>query len=297
MLPINSTSTLRTHVVVCFLATLFVALSTCDLYAGQSSTDLMLPKKYKGQALDEQWLWSEKLDGIRGEWTGTEMLTKQGNRLDVPAYFTENFPSFPLSGEIWGGRETFERTSSIVATSSHDKGWSSLRFGIFDSKDNVLTIEERIERARSWFLKHPSNYAFVIEQKPVVDRTHLQHLLEEIDAGGGEGIILIRKGSRYKTGRTVDVLKVKNFKDSEGVVVGHVPGKGRNRDRMGSLVLELLSDRSIRFKIGTGFSDEQRIHPPPTGAIITFKYTGFYASGKPKFPSFLRVRSLTGEMM
>ncbi|PIE63594.1 MAG: ATP-dependent DNA ligase, partial [Desulfobacterales bacterium] len=35
----------------------------------------------------------------------------------------------------------------------------------------------------------------------------------------------------------------------------------------------------------------------PIGAIITFKYTGFYKSGKPKFPSFLRVRSLTGEMM
>jgi DNA ligase len=295
MQPINRT--LRTRVLGYLLALLIVAFFTCDLHAGQQATDLMLPKKYTGQELGEQWLWSEKLDGIRGEWTGTEMLTKQGNRIDVPAYFTENFPSFPLSGEIWGGRGTFERTSSIVATSSHDKGWSSLRFGIFDSKDTDLTIEVRIERARSWFEKHSSNYAFVIEQKPVVDRAHLQHLLEEIEAFGGEGIVLIRKGSRYKTGRTVDVLKVKNFKDAEGVVVGYVPGKGRNLGRMGSLVLELLSDRSIRFKIGTGFSDEQRTHPPPTGAIITFKYTGFYASGKPKFPSFLRVRSHTGEMM
>jgi len=292
-----SNRTLRTRVLGYLLALLIVAFFTCYLHAGQPTTGLMLPKKYTGQELGEQWLWSEKLDGIRGEWTGTEMLTKQGNRLDVPVYFTENFPSFPLSGEIWGGRGTFERTSSIVATSGQDKGWNALRFGIFDSKDTALTIEERIERARSWFEKHPSDYAFVIEQKPVVDRTHLQHLLEEIEAGGGEGIVLIRKGSRYKTGRTVDVLKVKNFKDSEGVVVGYVPGKGRNWGRMGSLVLELLSDRSIRFKIGTGFSDEQRTHPPPTGAIVTFKYTGFYASGKPKFPSFLRVRSLTGEMM
>jgi DNA ligase-1 len=294
MQPLNTT--LRYQILVSLFALLLVALITDGLYAGPPTTNLMLPKKYTGQEVDEQWLWSEKLDGIRGEWTGSEMLTKQGNRLDVPAYFTENFPSFPLSGEIWGGRGTFERTSSIVATSGQDKGWDSLHFGVFDSKDTRFTIEERIERARTWIEKHPSDYAFVIEQQPVRDRDHLQSLLEDIEAGGGEGIILIRKGSKYINGRTVDVLKVKSFKDSEGVVVGYVPGKGRNRGRLGSLILELFSDRSIRFKIGTGFSDEERIHPPPIGAIVTFKYTGFYASGKPRFSSFLRVRSLTGEM-
>jgi len=279
------------------LPLLLIVAFARDLYGAQTVADLMLPKSYTGQEIGEEWLWSEKLDGIRGEWTGAEMLTKQGNRLDVPAYFTENFPPFPLSGEIWGGRGTFEKASSIVATSGQDKGWNTLHYGIFDSKDPVLTIEERIKRARSWFAVHPSTYAFIIEQKPVRDRSHLQQLLEEIETGGGEGIILIRKGSKYNKGRTVDVLKVKNFKDTEGVVVGYVPGKGRNQGRMGFLVLELLHDRTIRFKIGTGFSDEERIHPPSLGAIVTFKYTGYYASGKPKFPSFVRVRSVAGEMM
>ena len=162
MQPLNTT--LRFHAFVYFLALLLVPLFTRHLHATPPTTDLMLPKSYTGQEIGEQWLWSEKLDGIRGEWTGTEMLTKQGNKLDVPAYFTEEFPSFPLSGEIWGGRGTFERTSSIVTTSGRDKGWSSLRFGIFDSKDAVLSIEERIERVGAWFEKHPSSYAFVIEQ-------------------------------------------------------------------------------------------------------------------------------------
>lgn len=287
----------RANIYLYFLSLLFIAICIGDLYAAPLANDIMLPKNYTGQEVDEKWLWSEKLDGIRGEWTGTEMLTKQGNKLDVPAYFTENFPPFPLSGEIWGGRGTFERTSSIVATSGQDKGWNELRFGIFDSKDAGLHIEERLERARSWFKQHHSNYAFVIEQQPVKDRNHLQHLLEAIEAGGGEGIILIQKGSQYKNGRSTDVLKVKNFKDAEGVVVGYIAGKGRNQGRMGSLVLELLRNRNIRFKIGTGFSDEQREDPPPLGAIVTFKYTGFYASGKPRFPSFLRVRSLAGKMM
>ena len=75
----------------------------------------------------------------------------------------------------------------------------------------------------------------------------------------------------------------------EAVVVGHVPGKGRNRGRMGSLMMELPGTRT-RFKIGTGFSDELRENPPPIGALVTFKYYGFYESGIPKFPSFLRIR-------
>lgn len=273
------------------------ALIPNSLIGAEPSAHLMLPKTYAGQEVDEQWLWSEKLDGIRGEWTGTRMLTKQGNPIDVPTYFIKNFPPFPLSGEIWGGRQTFERTSSIVATSGEDKGWNSLKFGIFDSPDPDLPIEKRLDRAKKWFIKHPSQYSFVIEQKPVRDKNHLQNLLREIEQGGGEGIVLIRKGSKYQKGRTVDILKVKNFADTEAVVVGYIPGKGKHLGRIGSLVVELFTNRAIRFKIGTGFTDLERANPPPIGALITFKYAGFYASGKPKFPSFLRIRSRTGKIL
>lgn len=303
VLPLNPRSTQNSTSLACvlfLLSLLFVLLQTPALYGNQNpghATVPMLPATYADQELDEKWLWSEKLDGIRGEWNGTTMLTKQGNPIDVPPYFLENFPPFPLSGEIWGGRQTFERTSSIVATSGQDKGWSSLQFGIFDAPDATLPIEERLQRAADWFASHPSRYAFVINQKPVHNKEHLQKLLKQIEQAGGEGIVLIRKGSRYKTGRSVDILKVKHFDDTEAIVVGYVPGKGKHEGRMGSLVVELFSDRSIQFKIGTGFNDEQRENPPPVGAVITFKYTGFYKSGKPKFPSFLRIRSLTGEMM
>lgn len=278
----------------------FCLLQPFTLYGEQTPAPAsapMLPGTYDGQELDEEWLWSEKLDGIRGEWTGTVMLTKQGNPLDVPHYFLKNFPPFPLSGEIWGGRQTFERTSSIVATTGQDKGWNTLRYGIFDAPDPELPIEKRLERAAAWFAGNPSKYAFVIEQKPVRDKEHLQVLLQEIEQGGGEGLVLIRKGTKYRSGRSVDLLKVKNFDDTEAVVIGYVPGKGKHKGRMGALVVELLQDRSVRFRIGTGFSDEQREKPPPIGAIVTFRYTGFYRSGIPKFPSFLRIRSLTGEIM
>jgi DNA ligase-1 len=72
------------------------------------------------------------------------------------------------------------------------------------------------------------------------------------------------------------------------VVIGHLSGQGANLGRLGSLLVELPD--GTRFKIGTGFSAAQRQNPPPVGSVVTFKYYGFYQSGIPKFPSFLRIR-------
>ena len=43
----------------------------------------------------------------------------------------------------------------------------------------------------------------------------------------GEGVMLRRPGSKYKGGRSHDLLKVKKSLDDEAVVVGYKPGKGR----------------------------------------------------------------------
>lgn len=260
------------------------------------NSEMMLPKTYEKQELIN-WMWSEKLDGIRGRWTGKEMLTKGGNKINIPSYFLNNFPPFPLDGEIWGGRQTFEKTSSIVATSSHDKGWDKLQYGIFDAPEQGIIIENRLEKAKMWFATHPSEYAFIIPQHRLSSKEELAEKLNEIERLGGEGIIVVKRGSMYTNGRSVDILKVKNFEDAEAIVIGYTPGKGKHQGKMGSLIVELVKDRKIVFKIGTGFSDAVRKTPPPVGAMITFKYTGKYVSGKPKFPSFIRVRNVDGNYL
>jgi len=282
-----------TGIVRCSLATL-VYLFSFSLSYGFQSSDVMLPKTYKGQELIN-WMWSEKLDGIRGRWTGREMLTKRGHKIDVPPYFTENFPPFPLDGEIWGGRQTYEKTSSIVLTSGQDKGWDTLLYGVFDAPEAGRSIEQRLQKTKKWFTEHPSKYGFIIAQQRLKDRAELAQRLKEIEDLGGEGIVVVKMGSMYTNGRSVEVLKVKTFDDTEAMVIGYSPGKGKHYGKVGALLVELAGDRKISFKIGTGLSDKVRENPPPIGAMITFKYTGFYASGKPKFPSFIRVRNVDGK--
>ncbi|MCT7655750.1 hypothetical protein MBH78_16155 [Oceanimonas sp. NS1] len=45
-----------------------------------------------------------------------------------------------------------------------------------------------------------------------------------------------------------------------------------------------------RFKLGTGFSDDERSHPPLPGVVVTYRYRGRTTTGLPRFASFWRIR-------
>lgn len=248
--------------------------------------EIMLPLVYEGGLELSEWLMSEKLDGVRGYWDGTKLWSKNGRPFNPPISFTENFPAFAVEGELWGGRGTFEKTVSIVMQKDAHIGWHELKFAIFDLPQAMGGFEERLQVAKMWFERHPAEFAFVIDHKPVGSEEYLQNELQMIDAVGGEGLILRKSGSFYTAGRSKDILKLKSYADMEAVIVGHLGGEGRNSGRLGSLLVELPHDKT-RFKIGTGFSDAVRVNPPPVGTVITFKYYGFYKSGIPKFPSYL----------
>lgn len=268
-----------------FLILLLVVLAQPSAQA----FEVMLPRVYEGNINLSNWLMSEKLDGVRGYWDGRRLLSKNGTSFDPPPAFIRNFPDFEIEGEIWGGRNTFEKTVGVVKKIGPHEGWLELKFAIFDAPTAPGGFEARLNKAADWFAEHPSEFAFVIEHRAVESRKHLSKELKRIENLGGEGIILRKRGSLYSPGRSGDILKVKSYSDMEAVVIAHLPGKGRNEGRMGSLLVE-LPDRRIQFKIGTGFSDDIRENPPPIGSIITFKYYGFYESGIPKFPSFLKIR-------
>lgn len=268
-----------------FALVLVVGLAAFDAQA----FDPMLPCVYQNGIDLSNWLMSEKLDGVRGYWDGRRLLSKNGLPLNAPRVFTRDLPDFEVEGEIWGGRNTFEKTIGIVKKQEAHDGWLKLRFAIFDVPKADGGFEERLGKASEWFLRHPSAYAFVIEHRPVGDHERLLSELNRIEALGGEGLMLRRRGSAYTVGRSNDILKVKRFSDMEAVVVAHIAGKGKHAGRMGSLLVE-LPDSRIQFRLGSGFSDEIREHPPSVGTLVTFKYYGFYESGIPKFPSFLRVR-------
>jgi len=122
----------------------------------------------------------------------------------------------------------------------------------------------------------------------VVDRNSLQKRMNEVVKAGGEGLMLHRVDAFYQTGRSDTLLKMKPWEDAEAVVVGHVPGKGKNSGMLGALRVRTTDGRE--FSLGTGFTDAQRREPPPIGVTVTYRYHDLTNTGMPRFASFLRVR-------
>ena len=256
------------------------------------SAEPMLPQVYSEQTDVTGWLMSEKLDGVRGFWDGKQLHSKNGRLLYPPEAFIAGLPAFPLEGELWGGRGSFEQTAGIVMRQQPHDGWLLLKFAIFDVPQAPGGFTQRIDRARDWFTKHPSAYAFVIAQIPVRDQAHLQQELQRVEHLGGEGLIVRRPGAGYAAGRSAEILKVKQYQDAEATVLAHLPGQGKHTGRLGALLVAL--DNGTQFRIGNGFSDAEREAPPPVGTRVTFKHYGYYRSGLPKFPSYLRIRKDQG---
>ncbi len=269
------------------LSVLFIVLLLPWL-CGAEPLHLMHGFSYDGQEDVRGWWMSEKLDGVRAYWDGKQLLSRNGHVFHAPDYFLVNLPDFPIEGELWAGRRRFQKTVSVVKKQAPHDGWKQIKFALFDAPTIDGGFEQRIAVMQQWFAAHPSSFAFVIEQRRVANHASLEQELARIEKLGGEGLMLRRPGSLYVGKRNNNVLKVKSFSDMEAVVVGHTEGKGKYQGMLGALVVEFPD--GLRFKVGSGFSDQQRRKPPRIGQTITFKYQDFLESGKPRFPVFLRVR-------
>ena len=273
-----------------FLFAALLALPASIASAGEAEApSLLLANVYReGVDLDRYWV-SEKLDGVRAYWDGERLLSRKGNPINAPPWFVEHYPRVPLDGELWMGRGAFERLSGAVRRQVPDDAqWRGIRFMVFDLPSSPGTFDRRLQRLREMFETIASPYLALVEQFRVADRAELMETLDRVVAGGGEGLMLHKGSSLYTAGRGGDLLKLKAHEDAEAVVVGHLPGKGRLTGMLGALLVE--TPEGLRFRLGTGFSDEERRNPPPLGATVTYKYYGRTRNGVPRFASFLRIR-------
>ncbi|MGN7087117.1 ATP-dependent DNA ligase, partial [Neisseria sp. P0001.S005] len=82
---------------------------------------------------------------------------------------------------------------------------------------------------------HPSARFTVIPQVKVRDKQHAFDFLTQVEALGGEGVMLRQPEARYASGRKGQLLKLKSEYDDEGTVTRHYEGTGRNVGRVGAV--------------------------------------------------------------
>ncbi len=237
--------------------------------------------------IQDYWI-SEKLDGMRGFWDGKQLLSRQGNKINAPTWFIQNFPSIKMDGELWIARNNFQRLISCVRQKSADTCWKEVKFMVFDLPSHKENFSERVKDMSIIIEQISSPYLNMIKQFKLKNLNQLEKKLNDVTDSNGEGLMLHKASSYYKIGRSSSLMKLKKHQDAEAIVIEHMSGKGKYKNMLGSL--KVKTPEGIVFKIGSGFSDQQRQLPPKIGSIITYKYNGKTKAGIPRFARFWRIR-------
>ncbi len=254
-------------------------LTLANVYQKDASTELA-----------DYWV-SEKYDGVRAYWDGRRLVSRGGKVFAAPSWFVAGLPPVPLDGELWLARGRFEDTVSIVRRQAPHEGWRNIRYMVFDLPQHGGIFRERYFALLALAAQSDTGdpvYWRVVEQRPIVSLARLEASFDALILAGGEGLMLRRITSLYRSGRSDDLLKYKPFDDAEAVVIGHNPGKGKYTGKVGSLRVETPDGRV--FNVGSGLSDAEREQPPSLGTVVTYQHQGVTKKGLPRFPVFLRIR-------
>lgn len=245
---------------------------------------------HDGINIYEYWQ-SEKLDGIRAIWNGKQLLTRNGNRIYAPHWFTDPLPDYPLEGELWAGRGHFPLVQQTVLDHTpSDAAWRKIDFMLFDMPEAAGDYTKRYYNLKYLVEQTAATHIKYIEHSPVLSEAELLNYLDTLTNQNGEGVMLRKVTASYQAGRSNDLLKLKKYQDAEARVMGYKFGNGKYKGMMGSLLVR--TDEGTEFYVGTGFTDEQRQNPPEIGSLITYRYNGLTAEGKPRFARFVRFRAV-----
>lgn len=257
---------------------------------------------------------SYKLDGIRAIWYGKEFLSRTLKTIPNRALQKEfNKLSIPsgIDGELICGEpnasNVYNRTVKAVMTINGSA--ENIRFFTFDNCEVSGGFCQRIE---TLFDLPPM---IKLDQTLIDNADDLFRFEEKAISSGYEGVVLRNPEGIYKHGRSTlkeqYLLKLKRFTDAEATVIGfeellHNANTASSDERgytkrsahqenlipMGVMGALLVNMGSLQFKIGTGFTRQDRYfiwqhRNELIGKLVKFKYLKVGMKDLPRHPVFL----------
>lgn len=220
-----------------------------------------------------------------------------------------------LDGELYKHNWKLQRINGAIAVNRNEPNddTKQVEYHIFDTVNPDATFSERWIDLANAMRTAPLRYVKIVDTSFVLDREQLDRYFHMATAEGYEGVML-RPDGKYEFGETPhgtqkrsDTLwKYKQWEDAEFMCVGTTAGEGKADIGIGALILaavmnpakltlsSMQADDMPTFKVGTGFSDEERIEyakNPPIGKLVRVRYLCLTEDGIPFNPSFLCVMS------
>jgi len=177
-------------------------LSTKDGDA-MNEKDMQHGRDWHGQDVSG-WIATEKFNGCRAYWDGENLWSRGGIKISIPDEWREALPSgIHLDGEIYDGIDGVYRCGSAI---KYGNFTLSMRFIVFDCPKATGSYLSRLKYANQF----AGEIVVVATPYRVEDSSVAVALLKDIQADGGEGIMLRDPAIQYRPGRTNQLLKMKS---------------------------------------------------------------------------------------
>jgi DNA ligase-1 len=260
----------------------------------------MLAHKYKDhmKKVKLPCVVSQKIDGLRlilsvqdGKVTTTSRTGTTFTGLDHITSEYAGFDDIVLDGELYSRTLTFEQISSVVRKGDpSDPRMGSIFFYAFDII-NEDTYHQRVIYLDTLVsgLTHTEVVPwYLVNSHEEIETKHKQFLSE-----GWEGTMIRNVGSLYqKNKRSYDLLKHKEFLDSEFEVIGYKAGKGKFENVPTFL---LRCDGGEFEAVPKGDQELREFYLENADSYIgqkaTIRFFEYTADGIPRFPVLVDFRS------
>ena len=278
----------------------------------------MLAHKFDNKRVD----WSKpvfiqpKLDGIRCIMTADGCYSRNGKKfMNVQHLYTKAIqdlfkvnPLLVIDGELYNHdlRDNFEKIVSLVRKQKpkpedRKEAHQLIQYHVYDFvmayKGKLDLIESDMNRyekrmhqlvCTDMYGKHiryvPARGVHTLDKAKEIHNSFLEQ--------GYEGSIL-RLDGPYKCGRSYDLMKFKDFSDTEAKIVGWVEGKGKREGTVGKFIA--MDSNGIKFgmPVMDKFKYLQRNFKKMqsyVGRIATFTYFERTKAGSYRHPLFKTLR-------
>ena len=251
-----------------------------------------------------------KLDGVRCLFTkdgafsrtGKEWLNIHHINANLEPFF-EKYPDVVLDGELYNHelKNDFEKIISLVrkqkpTADDRLEAKKLVQFHVYDYFDGIMYDSYRTRMKQ---LACSDIYCDSIKYVPAYRvYKHEEALNMHHDAWlakGYEGSI-IRLDGIYKHGRSYDLMKFKDFSDTEATIIGYETGKGKREGTLGKFIMQDDDGNEFGCPPGKGYNYKDLANILDNigdyiGQRATFTYFQRTQAGSYRHPLFKCIRN------
>eukprot|EP01114_Cavostelium_apophysatum_P022336 TRINITY_DN8047_c0_g1_i1.p1 TRINITY_DN8047_c0_g1~~TRINITY_DN8047_c0_g1_i1.p1 ORF type:complete len:636 (-),score=14.49 TRINITY_DN8047_c0_g1_i1:53-1960(-) len=161
-------------------------------------------ERWRPNFFPQNWLLSEKIDGIRFLWTGKGLYSRRGLAIPCPPSISDQLPrDMQLEGDLWITRNARFRSKDVLR--SHD--WNNMKIMVSDAPKLDKPYIDRLEILRSRFPPDHKTIQ-VVETKSSSSAEMIMESFVDVINRQGFGLILRDPSARYVAGKSAASLLI-----------------------------------------------------------------------------------------